>query len=337
MTTVPNNRRRPIQYMDALIVAQKIWKDSYLFETDIHAIIRCGNNNEAEKDNKEDDDNKQSSPSITLPQFHLAYMPMRNRGEIIRLMLEESGCTYDLEIIGFKNWAEAVVVEDGEKSNNRGDGIGIDNIKATTPQGKCPVLRNYDGKDIGNDLGQEGAITRYLAKELNLSGTNSIEEAEVDSLYCFWFSTMRNNGISHDGEHFSIASLRDAQPTNDRPRYQDVFRLNTLSKAERSLMALGYFEEQLDRSRSGYLLSSGLTYIDFGLFYILFELAEEDNVPDFVLKFNLPKLGLFLESIQNRSKIKDYIISPSRMPRYKRDTDGTSLYTYIEGNGSPRR
>jgi glutathione S-transferase len=336
--TNTNTNRRPVQYMDAITVAHKIWKDSYLFETDIHAIIRCGgNNNEAEEDDKEDDNKQSSSPSLSLPlplplplpQFHLAYMPMRNRGEIIRLMLEESGCSYDLEIIGFKNWAEAVVVEEEEESNTCGG------VKATTPQGKCPVLRNYDGKN--NDLGQEGAITRYLAKELNLSGMNSIEEAEVDSLYCFWFSTMRNNGISHDGEHFSIASLRDAEPTNDRPRYQDIFRLNTLSKAERSLMALGYFEQQLDKSKSGYLLSSGLTYIDFGLFYILFELAEEDNVPDFALKFNLPKLGLFLESIQNRSKIKDYIISPSRMPRYKRDTDGTSLYTYIEGKGSPRR
>ena len=133
MTSVPNNRCRPVQYMDALLVAQKIWKDSYLFETDIHAIIRCGNNNnEAEEEvDKEGDDHKQislSSPSIPLPQFHLAYMPMRNRGEIIRLMLEESGCLYDLEIIGFKNWAEeAVVVEEEETSNTRGSG-GIGSI-----------------------------------------------------------------------------------------------------------------------------------------------------------------------------------------------------------------
>lgn len=284
--------------MDAVQAAQKIWKDNYLFETDIHAVFRCGN----------DDDQKP-------PRFHLAYMPMRNRGEILRLMLEESGCSYDFEVIGFKNW------ENG--------------VKATTPQGKCPVLRNYDGK--GNDLGQEGAITRFLAKELGLAGRNALEEAEVDSIYCFWFSTMRNNGISHDGEHFSIASLRDADPTTDRPRYQEVFRLNTLSKADRSLMALGYFEELLETSGSGYLVSEGLTYVDFGLFYILFELAEEDNVPDFVEKFHFPKLGAFLESIQNRPNIKEYIASPGRMPRYERKADGTSLYTYVEGKGSPRR
>jgi len=291
----------PPAKMDSLKAAQKIWKDNYLFETDIHAIIRCGGGSNNDNNEK--------------PRFHLAYMAMRNRGEILRLMLEESGCSYDLEIIGFKNWEKGV--------------------KATSSQGKCPMLRNYDGK--GNDLGQEGAITRFLAKDLGFSGRNAVEEAEVDSIYCFWFSTMRNNGVSHDGEHFSIASLRDALPTTQRPRYQEVFRLNTLSKADRSLMALGYFEELLEASGSGFLVSGGITYVDFGLFYILFELAEQDNVPDFAEKFHLPKLGVFLESMQNRPKIQEYILSPGRMPRYQRDADGTSLYTYVEGKGSPRR
>eukprot|EP00536_Pseudo-nitzschia_multiseries_P002061 jgi/Psemu1/4772/gm1.4772_g len=57
-------------------------------------------------------------------------------------------------------------------------------------------------------------------------------------------------------------------------------------------MALGYFEEVLERSGSGFLIPTGLTYVDLGLFYILFELAEEDNVPDFTEAFNLPKLGI---------------------------------------------
>lgn len=284
-------------YMDAVQAAQKIWNDNYLFETDIHAVIPC----------YKDDDQK--------PRYRLAYMAMRNRGEILRLMLEESGCSYELELIGFKNW------ENG--------------VKSTTPHGKCPVLRNYDGK--GNDLGQEGAITRFLAKELGLCGRTASEEAEADSIYCFWFSAMRNNGISHDGEHFSIASLRDATPTSERARYQEVFRLNTLSKAERSLMALGYFEELLEQSKSGFLVPGGITYVDFGLFYILFELAEEDNVPDFAEKFDFPKLGAFLKSMQNRPHIKKYIVSPGRMPRYERSADGTSLYTYVEGKGSHRQ
>ena len=88
-------------------------------------------------------------------------------------------------------------------------------------------------------------------------------------------------------------------------------------------MTLGYFEELLEKSGSGFLVSGGLTCVDFGLFYIIFELAEEDNVPDFVEKFHFPKLGAFLESMQNR--------------RYERAANGSSLYTYVEGKGSPRR
>lgn len=280
--------------MDATSVAEKIWKDSYLFETEVHALVRCGEEE---------------------PKYRLAYMAMRNRGEILRLMLEESGVSYDLEVIGFKDWERGV--------------------KASTPQGKCPVLRNYDG--LGTDLGQEGAITRFLAKELELFGKTPVEESAVDSLYCFWFSTLRNNGVSHDGEHFSIASLRDAPPSSERPVYREIFRINSLSRADRSLMALGFFEDQLEATGSGFLVGQGVTCADLGLFYILFELAEEDNVPDFADKFDLPRLGAFLEHMQNRPNIRAYLNSPRRMPRYARDASGSSLYTYVPGKGSPRR
>ena len=159
------------------------------------------------------------------PLYRFAYMPMRNRGEIIRLMLEEAEVPYEVEVIGFKDWEEGV--------------------KGTTPQGKCPVLRNYDGK--GNDLGQESAITRFLAGQLGLDGESAVERAQMDSLYCLWFSTMRNNGVSHDGNEFSVAALVDAEGSKSegRPTYQETFRINDLDKAGRSLLILDYFEEQV--------------------------------------------------------------------------------------------
>ena len=105
----------PPQVTSARTVAQHLWTTRQLFDTDIHAIVRCG-----------------SGPS----EYRLAYMPCRNRGEIIRLMLEEARCSYELEVVGFRAWA--------------------DGVKATTPDGKLPCLRNYDGR--GTDLCQEGAI-----------------------------------------------------------------------------------------------------------------------------------------------------------------------------------
>ncbi|GMI35430.1 hypothetical protein TrCOL_g6364 [Triparma columacea] len=249
------------------------------------------------------------------PLYRFAYMPMRNRGEIIRLMLEEAQVPYEVEVFGFKDWEEGV--------------------KETTPQGKCPVLRDYDGQ--GNDLGQEGAITRFLAGELGLDGKDSMERAHIDSLYCLWFSTMRNNGVSHDGKEFSVASLVDANCSEreGRPTYQETFRLNELDKAGRSLLILDYFEEQLGKSEGPYLMGAQPCYLDFGLFYILFELSEPSNVPDFASKFDLPLLGEFVKAVEARPQINSYLKSARRMPRYQRDKSGLSLYTYVEGKWSP--
>eukprot|EP00588_Corethron_pennatum_P004262 CAMPEP_0194281798 /NCGR_PEP_ID=MMETSP0169-20130528/21597_1 /TAXON_ID=218684 /ORGANISM="Corethron pennatum, Strain L29A3" /LENGTH=314 /DNA_ID=CAMNT_0039026957 /DNA_START=74 /DNA_END=1018 /DNA_ORIENTATION=+ len=280
--------------VDAETVARGLWERRDLYKTNVHGILVRGEGN---------------------PKFRLAYLPCRNRGEIIRIMLEEACCPYELEIVGFENWRD-------------------DGVKATTPHGKLPVLRCYDGD---TDLGQEGAITRYLARQLGLAGRNPAEEAAVDSLYCYWFATCRNQGISHDGPEFSIAALRDVEDVAAlaRPRYKDVFRLNTLSRAERSLAALDFFEETLARSGGDFLVGNSPTVADCGLFYVLYELAEEDNVPGFVKKFNLPRLGAFLDAMAARPQIRAYLESPSRMPRYARDASGSSTYLYVPGRLSP--
>ena len=53
------------------------------------------------------------------PAYTLAYMPMRNRAEVPRLLLEEGGVPYDFEVVGFLPWAE---------------------LKQTTPFGRTPTL-----------------------------------------------------------------------------------------------------------------------------------------------------------------------------------------------------
>ena len=285
----------PPQVTSARTVAQHLWTTRQLFDTDIHAIVQCG-----------------SGPS----EYRLAYMPCRNRGEIIRLMLEEARCSYELEVVGFRAWAR--------------------DVKASTPDGKLPCLRNYDGR--GTDLCQEGAITRFLADKLGLAGSDAAERAAVDAMYCFWFSTLRNNGVSHDGEHYSVAALKEADEgltAAKVPPYEDVFRLDPLSRAERSLVALKRFEEVLGASKSGYLVGDQITYPDHGLFYILYELAEDDNVPDFAERFALPHCGAFLDRMAARPQLADFLASPRRMPRYARDPSGSSTYLYVAGRASP--
>jgi len=288
--------------MSAESIAKALWDKNDLFETDVHGIMQCNLKGEA-------DDAK----------FRLAYMPCRNRGEIIRLMLEEAQVPYEVEVVGFERWR--------------------DSVKASTPHGKLPVLRNYDGK--GNDLGQEGAITRFVADQCGLAGKDALERARIDELYCQWLATLRNNGLSHDGEHFSVAALKQGGAEKNHKtsknviQYQDMFRLNKFSRFERSLTALRYFEECLGSEGTGFLVGDCVSFVDFGLFYILFELAEEDNVPDFAEKFDFPNLGAFLRRMEQRPHILDYLKSPRRMPRYQRDDSGASLYTYVAGKYSP--
>ena len=108
---------------------------------------------------------------------------------------------------------------------------------------------------------------------------------------------MRSNEVSRDGQAFSIASLKwmvRERGEVRRPRYEDVQRIQALeenSKAENLLMVLDVFERKLEASTTGlYLVGEGRTYVDLGLFYILFKLAEEDNVLDFSERFGLPCL-----------------------------------------------
>ena len=79
-----------------------------------------------------------------------------------------------------------------------------------------------------------------------------------------------------------------------------------------------------------------MTYVDLALFHVLLELAEEDNVPDFAERFGLPHLGRFLERMESRPHLREYLESPRRMPRYARDkTTGEGLYVYVGGRYAP--
>ena len=175
-------------------VASHLWSTSYLYNTEIHGVL-C------------------RRPELGPPRYRLAYMPIRNRGEIIRLVLEEAGIPYEVEVVGYKNWESGV--------------------KASTPHGKCPALRDYDGR--GNDLCQEQSIIRFLAAELGLDGSCPVERAAVDSMHALWFSTMRNSGVSHSGEHYSVEALKasDCREDLEVPPYEEIFRRNELTVAQR--------------------------------------------------------------------------------------------------------
>jgi glutathione S-transferase len=267
-------------------VRRQLYASVDLWSSSMHEVIKCGTGQ---------------------PRYRLGYMPMRNRCEVARLVLEEAGCPYEFEVIGFKVWGQ---------------------VKPQTPLGKVPVLYDFDG--AGNILSQENAITRFVARKLGLAGQTESEQALVDMLYEQYWCTFRNNGISHEGEHYSIEALKGLERRGG-PRYQEMRRVNNFTRGERSLAALGVFEERLESSETGFLVGDTPTVIDLALFEALFELAEADNIPDFATRFDFPKLGAFLATMEARPRVRAYLESPRRMRRYSRPG-----YVYKPGKDSPR-
>lgn len=45
-----------------------------------------------------------SAAAAVRPRYRLAYMPMRNRAEVPRLIMEEAGCPYEFDVMGFQLW-----------------------------------------------------------------------------------------------------------------------------------------------------------------------------------------------------------------------------------------
>jgi glutathione S-transferase P len=225
-----------------------------------------------------------SGDASAPPRFRLTYMPMRNRAEVPRMLLELSETPYEFECVGFEPWTRAM--KPRMASEHR---VGC--------FGKLPVLCDLDpavadARD-GSPLrvGQETAITRHLAARLGLDGGDDVRaRATIDSLYAFYFSTMRNNGVTHEGEHYAAGALRDApaglrddaKPTT----YRAMRRVNDYSVAERSIATLGHFEEILTRSETGWLGGTAApSYVDVALFVELLELSEPCHAPDWAERF----------------------------------------------------
>jgi hypothetical protein len=265
---------------------KQLFASKDLWSTDVHAVMcrHCDGANAAK--------------------YWLQYMPMRNRAEVIRLMLELAQAPHAVEVVGYLAWPK---------------------VKPTTPFGKTPSLVDIDG--CANDVSHETAIIRYLGRELSLDGANEYERARVDELFMQYWHTIRNGGLTHDGQLYSARALKDATRVDvECARFQETHRVNDLSVPARSAQALRVFEEILERNGNSRLVGESLTYVDLALFETLFELAEEDLVPDFATRLNLPRCGEFLTAVAREPPIDRYLKSATRIPRYERPT-----YAYIGG------
>jgi len=232
--------------------------------------------------------------------FHFQYMPMRNRIEVPRMLCEARKCKYALELVGFVPWSD---------------------LKITTPYGKTPTLKNYD-KTKTKDLAHEKPIARYLASKLQFFGRDEDERAKIDEVYEQHWSTLRNNGLTHQGENFDmdlLLAITDRE-IDETPRFQDMRRVNSFSPSQRSLASLRVFDEILLQHQSMYLVGDALSLCDIALFETAYELFREESADfDIAERFNLKYLERFLAHIEDEHPtLREYMKSARRVPRYKR-------------------
>ena len=232
--------------------------------------------------------------------FHFQYMPMRNRIEVPRMLCEARKCKYALELVGFVPWSD---------------------VKITTPYGKTPTLKNYD-KTKTKDLAHEKPIARYLASKLQFFGRDEDERAKIDEVYEQHWSTLRNNGLTHQGENFDMnqmLAITDRE-IDETPRFQDMRRVNSFSPSQRSLASLRVFDEILLQHQSMYLVGDALSLCDIALFETAYELFREESADfDIAERFNLKYLERFLAHIEDEHPtLREYMKSARRVPRYKR-------------------
>ena len=174
-TRVGSKRNVDLPVLSPDTLRRNLYEHRTLWNTSVRGIVLCN-----------------GARGVDDCEYWLSYMPMRNRAEVIRLMLAYANVPYAFEVVGYERWNE---------------------VKPAMNFGKTPALVDVDGG--GTDLTHETAMTRYLADKLNLGGSDSFQKARVDELFSQYWHTIRNNGLTHAGELYSAKALREA--TYDRP------------------------------------------------------------------------------------------------------------------------
>ncbi|KAH3893236.1 probable glutathione S-transferase 7 [Dreissena polymorpha] len=161
-----------------------------------------------------------------MASYKLHYFDVRGRAELSRYLFLAAGRDFEDNRIPQDEWP---------------------NVKPTLVYGQVPVLE-VDGKQ----LAQSNAIARFLAREFDLAGANSWEQALCDQTL-----ELINDLIQEVVKYFF---------EKDDERKKEVGK--HLAEVVYPKF-LGYFEKQLDNNGGKYLVGSGLTVADLAVYAVL--------------------------------------------------------------------
>ncbi|KAI1708448.1 putative glutathione S-transferase 5 [Ditylenchus destructor] len=200
-----------------------------------------------------------------MVQYKLHYFNLRARAEPIRLIFKYAGQPFEDIRIKREDWPK---------------------LKPTFKYGKVPVLE-VDGKQ----LNQSPAIAHYLGEKFGLAGKDEWEKAQVLELVNYHLD------VSNELRPYFTALLGLSKGDTAALR-KDVF----LPAAPR---IFPQYIKQVKESKSGFLVPSGLTYVDFMVAdYLEYWISKLE--PQF-MKENYPEIGEYVNKVYSLPQIKEYV------------------------------
>ena len=164
-------------------------------------------------------------------------------------------------------------------------------FSALKPYGTLPVLEFQ-----GEKLSEAVAIARFLARRHGLAGVNEWEEAKTDALVDL---RMKFGQAIQTYIALSIYSPPNVDITGF---IQQSFQESFMPGVEKYAPQL---EDFLQNSKNGWLIPSGITYVDF----VIAELT--DTVHNFynLYKFRFPLLAQHSERVHQLPELQEYLRS----------------------------
>ncbi|HEU5061242.1 MAG TPA: glutathione S-transferase [Kofleriaceae bacterium] len=225
------------------------------------------------------------------PVYQLYYWPsIQGRGEFVRLALEDAGAAYEDVARGKSSEGGGVHALQALLRGERGG------VRPLAP----PVL-------VAGDLvlAQTPAILHWLAPRLGLAPASEDGAANVNQLVLTVLDLVDE---AHDLHHPIAASLYYEDQKAEARRRAGHFI------GERIPKFLGYFEDVLARSGTGWLLGDEATTADLALFQLVSGL--EFALPRAFGAFSarIPHVLALRDRVAARPRIAAYLASPRRIP-----------------------
>uniref|UniRef100_A0A914LE53 glutathione transferase n=1 Tax=Meloidogyne incognita TaxID=6306 RepID=A0A914LE53_MELIC len=198
-----------------------------------------------------------------MVQYKLHYFDLPGRAEAIRMLFYYKGQPFEDYRIKKEDWPT---------------------IKSNYIFGQVPVLE-VDGKQ----LAQAGVILQFLGKKFDLGGKNELEEAKAMEIIFlndeFGVAVGPYIGAKFGFREGNVEQLR-----------KDVF----LPAIERYFPL---YEKRLEESNSGFILPSGLSFVDFSVAHFTGMMIEMEK--DIMAKY--PKLVDFSNRFYSLPQLKEYL------------------------------